>query len=199
MKKILIATTNKDKYRIVTYLLNRAGFSNDLYAYQSLDDINYDGPDKKEQGSIEKRAEDKARAVKEYFDSKNENDFDFIIGIDDGIFIKGELQENIKDYIKKILYESYLSDGEPYAFYRAYCLISKQGSILRAETQIPYTYKYKDGAELKEKSYPLSQVSVPIGYDVAITELTREETNEYTWKYSKEKLLKFRDGVKNLN
>lgn len=29
MKKILIATTNKDKYEIVTYLLSRAGFGKD--------------------------------------------------------------------------------------------------------------------------------------------------------------------------
>ena len=144
MKKILIATTNKDKYRIVTYLLDRAGLKCDEYLYQSLDDINYSGPDKKEQGSIDNRAENKAKVVKEYLDNNSSNDFDYVIGIDDGIFIKGELQENIKDYIKKILYENFLSNGEEFAFYRAYCLIDKSGRIVKTQTQIPYTYKYKD-------------------------------------------------------
>jgi len=191
MKKVLIATTNKDKYRIVTDLLSRAGLSKDEFLYQSLSDIGYDGPDKKEQGTIQNRAEDKARAVKEYLDSKNKNDFEFIIGIDDGIFIKGALQENIKDYVKKILYENYLTDGEEYAFYRAYCLITRSGDLFKTETKIPYTYKHKDEAEFKTNSYPLSQVSVPYGYDVALTDLSNDEEDEYAWKYSKEKLLEF--------
>ncbi len=186
MNKILIATTNIDKYNVVTYLLKKAGL--DDYLYQSLNDINYDGPDKKEQGSIEERAENKARVVKEYLDENNNNVYEFIIGIDDGIFIKGALEENIKDYIKRILYENYLADGEEYAFYRAYCLINKSGDIFKTETKIPYTYKFKSGAEFKEKAYPLSQVSVPYGYDVAVAELSSEDGNEYAWKYSKDKL-----------
>lgn len=198
MKKILIATTNKDKYKIVTYLLSRAGLNKDEYLYQSLDDINYDGPDKKEQGTIEDRAENKAKVVKEYLDKNNLNDFEFIIGIDDGILIKGALQENIKDYVRKILYEGYLEDGEEYAFYRAYCLINKLGQLVRTETKIPYTYKYKDGAELKDNSYPLSQVAVPIGYDISVAELNNEEGNEYTWKYSKDKLTEFYNKLKEI-
>lgn len=195
MKKILIATTNKDKYKVVTYLLDRAGFSREGFLYKSLEDINYDGPDKKEHGTIENRAEDKAKVVKEYLDSKNLNDFEFIIGIDDGIYIKGALQENIKDYISKILYENYLSNGEKFAFYRAYCLINRFGQVVKTETQIPYTYKYKDGAELKDKSYPLSQVSVPLGYDVALTELVNDEEDEYAWKYSKDKLIELYNNL----
>ena len=193
MKKILIATTNKDKYKIVTYLLDRAGLKKEEYLYQSLDDINYDGPDKKEQGSIENRAEEKAKTVKEYL---KDNDFEYIIGIDDGIFIKGALQENIKDYIKKILYEGYLENGEEYAFYRAYCFISKNGDILKTEISIPYTYKPKNGAEIKENSYPLSQVSVPLGSSVALSDMDEESANEYVWEYSKKKLLKIGDGLK---
>ncbi|MBR2704470.1 MAG: hypothetical protein IKE91_03275 [Clostridia bacterium] len=186
MNKILIATTNVDKYSVVTYLLKKAGL--DDYLYQSLNDINYDGPDKKEKGTIAERAENKAKVVKEYLDDNNINDFEFIIGIDDGIFIKGALQENIKDYIKKILYENFLSDGEEYAFYRAYCLISKSGDIFKTETKTPYSYKYKDGAAFYENAYPLSQVSVPNGYDIAVAELSEEEGNEYAWRYAKDKL-----------
>ena len=193
MKKILIATTNKDKYRIVTYLLKKAGL--DDYEYKSLDDINYSGPDKKEEGTIADRAENKAKVVKDYLDASSSNNFEFIIGIDDGIFIKGALQENIKDYVRKILYENYLNNGEEFAFYRAYCLITKSNQIIKTETQIPYTYKYKDGAELKANSYPLSQVSVPFGYEVALTDLSNNEEDEYAWKYSKERLLKFIEEI----
>ena len=185
MKKILIATTNKDKYKIVTYLLARAGLSSNKYYYLSLDDINYNGPDKKEEGSIEKRAETKAKTVSEYL---KDSDYEYIIGIDDGIFIKGALQENIKDYVKKILYENYLKEHEEYSFYRSYCVITKDGQAFKTETKIPYTYKTKENAELKANSYPLSQVSVPVGYNKTLTDLSRDEENEYTWMYSKEKL-----------
>lgn len=193
MKEILIATTNKDKFRIVTYLLKKAGLDN--YEYKSLEDINYDGPDKKEQGTIVARAENKARVVKDYLDINNSNNFEFIIGIDDGIFIKGALQENIKDYVRKILYESYLDNSEEFAFYRAYCLITNSNRVIKTETKIPYTYKFKDGAELKANSYPLSQVSVPLGYEVALTDLSNNEEDEYAWKYSKEKLLEFIEEI----
>jgi len=192
VKKILIATTNKDKYKIVTYLLSRAGFSKDEFLYQSLDDINYDGPDQKEHGTIENRAEEKAKFVKEYLKDDN---FEYIIGIDDGIYIKGALQENIKMYIKKILYESFLDDGEEFAFHRAYCLITKNNEIYKTEIRIPYTYKHKNGAELKENSYPLSQVSVPLGSDVALSDMNEKEADEYVWEYSKKNLYKYRDDV----
>ena len=167
MKKILIATTNKDKYQVVTYLLDKAGLSKNKYLYYSLDDINYDGPDKKEQGSINDRAKEKALVVKQYLPY---NDFEYIVGIDDGIFIKGALQENIKDYVGKILYEDYLADGEDYAFYRGYCIIAKDGTMYETRTKTPYIYKSKEDAEYKEYSYPLSQVSVPVGNDVAVSE-----------------------------
>ncbi|MBQ3408680.1 MAG: hypothetical protein IJH12_05725 [Clostridia bacterium] len=193
MKKILIATTNKDKYKIVKYLLARAGLNEAEYMYQSLEDISYNGADKKEQGSIEMRAEMKARAIKEYL---KDNDYEYIIGIDDGIYIKGGLQENIKDYIKKILYENYLSNGEEYAFYRAYCVITKDGEVFKTETKIPYSYKAKENAELKPNSYPLSQISVPVGYDKALTDLSEDEANEYTWNNSKEKIIELIRAIK---
>ena len=193
MKKILIATTNKDKYRIVTYLLSRAGLYKDDYDFYSLDDIDYDGPDKKEEGSIENRAETKAKIVCEYL--KND-DYEYIIGIDDGIYIKGALQENIKEYLKKILYENYLTEGEEYSFYRAYCIISRAGQVFNTVTKIPYTYKPKENAELKANSYPLSQISVPVGHDIALTDLSENEGNEYTWNYSKEKLEELINKIK---
>ena len=173
MKNILIATKNKDKYKAVHYLLEKICFQEqNNYKFFSLNDINYKGPEEKEEGSLIQRAEQKAKTVKNYLDKNNGNIFEYIIGIDDGIFIKGKLQENIKDYVRKILYENYLNENENYSFARAYCLISKDNKIFKTTTNVPYKYKTKKNAEIKENSYPLSQVSVPIGMDKSLDELS---------------------------
>jgi len=88
MKKILIATTNKDKFKIVSYILRRAGISEDLYEILSLNDINYDGPDIIEVGDILKRARVKAETIKNFFQNEI---YDYFIGIDDGIILKGNM------------------------------------------------------------------------------------------------------------
>jgi hypothetical protein len=97
-KTILLATSNKDKFKIVKYFLQKAGLEESEYQILSLKDINYCGPDEKEQGSIDQRA--KAKAISVANNVSNRNDYDFIIGIDDGIELKGSLRENVKDYIK---------------------------------------------------------------------------------------------------
>ena len=63
MKKILLATSNKDKFKIVKYILDKAGLSENDYEFLSLKDINYSGPDEKEQGTIKERARAKATSV----------------------------------------------------------------------------------------------------------------------------------------
>ena len=137
MKNILIATKNKDKYKVVHYLLEKICFQEqNNYKFFSLNDINYKGPEEKEEGSLIQRAEQKAKTVKNYLDKNNGNIFEYIIGIDDGIFIKGKLQENIKDYVRKILYENYLNENENYSFARAYCLISKDNKIFKTTTNV---------------------------------------------------------------
>ena len=76
MKKILIATTNKDKFKIISCLLRRAGLKEDTYQILSLDNINYDGPDNKEVGDITERARRKAETVKRYI---NNATYDYFI------------------------------------------------------------------------------------------------------------------------
>ena len=185
MKKILIATTNKDKFEIVKYLLKKAGLTEDGYEIISLYDIHYSGPDNKEIGNIEQRAKCKAETVRNFL--KNE-DYDYIIGIDDGIIIKGKMIENVKDYIKKILYEHYLCEDEKIIFSRAYCIIGKNNEIFEAIIDIPYIHISRENVCLKEFSYPLNQVLAPIGYDKPIAEMTVDESNRYFWKYSETKI-----------
>ena len=76
VKKILIATTNKDKFKIISCLLRRAGLKEDTYQILSLDNINYDGPDNKEVGDITERARRKAETVKRYI---NNATYDYFI------------------------------------------------------------------------------------------------------------------------
>ena len=154
--------------------------------------INYKGPEEKEEGTLIQRAEKKAMTVKSFLDQKKDNIFEYIIGTDDGIFIKGKLRENIKDYIKKILYEKYLDENEEYSFSRAYCIISKDNKIFRAITDVPYKYKHKKNAEIEENTYPLKQISVPIGMDKSLSELSEEQGEIYCFNYSKDKLIQLK-------
>lgn len=72
MQKILIATKNKDKFEIVTKILNK--INNVSYEYYSLYDIkNLEKSDKKEE-NIEVRAYNKANQI---YSSIKDNDFKY--------------------------------------------------------------------------------------------------------------------------
>ena len=148
MKKVLIATTNKDKYRIVKDIFQATIFPQEEYLINSLKEINVELEDKKE----------------------------------------GRLEPNIKEYINKIPYEEYLSDGEEYAFSRAYCIVDREGNIKETVAEIPYIYKENKNIIRAEYSDPLSEVAFPIGYDVPLTSLTPKEELNYYLKYVKEPL-----------
>ena len=121
MKKVLIATTNKDKYNIVSTLLKRTIFPESDYEIVKLtEDMNV--PDEKETGNNIERA--RAKALNAFNHLKDYN-FDYIVGLDDAVVIKGRIEPNVREYINKILYENYISDGEEYAFNRAYCIVDK--------------------------------------------------------------------------
>lgn len=189
MKKVLIATTNKDKFKIVSRLFNDTIFPSSEYEILSLSsDMNI--PDEKESGSNIERARAKALNAFNYLKDYN---FDYIVGLDDAIIIKGKVEPNIKEYINKILYENYLEDGEEYAFNRAYCIIDKEKNIYEVDLDVPEIYHpLKDNFTLEEHSYPLSHVSYPIGYNKPVCELSEEDSNNYFLKYVK-------DGLMNLN
>lgn len=189
MKKVLIATTNKDKFEIVSKIFKKTIFPEDEYLILKLsDDMNV--PDEKEEGTNVERAKAKAIIA---FNHLKEYHFDYIVGLDDAMVIKGKTEPNIKEYINKILYENYIEDGQEYAFNRAYCIIDSNMNIYEVALDIPEIYHPLKGEfTFEDHTYPLSHVSYPIGYDKPICELNDEESTNYYLKYVK-------DGLMNLN
>lgn len=187
MKRVLIATTNNDKFDVVKRMFEATIFPKDEFKIDSLKTLNIQLIDEEEIGDNSDRARQKAisasKQLKDY-------DFDYIVGLDDAIFLKGELRPNVKDYLTKLLYENYLAEGEEYAFNRAYCFVDKEGNEQLITATIPYIYRSTDNAVIKECSYPLSKVAIPLGYDKPIDELSSEEELNYYLKYVKEALEK---------
>ena len=108
------------------------------------------------------------------------------MGIDDGIKMKGKLIENIKDYIKDIIDDNYLYEGEQIEIVRADCFMNKEGKHKNVITSIPFKYKKKDSTfEIKKNSYPLSNVLVTLNKEKVVSQMKEEDTNEYYMKYSK--------------
>ena len=186
MEKILIATKNKDKFGIVTKILDK--ISNESYEYYSLYDINTLEKNDKEKGNIEERAYNKANQI---YSCIEENDFKYIIGIDDGIKMKGHLRENVKDYIEDIVNNKYLSEGEQVEIVRAYCFMDRKGKYKIITTEIPFQYKkYNGKLKIEENSYPLGNVLSPLNFDKTVAQMDKNENIQYYLKYS-EKIKEF--------
>jgi len=181
MKKILIATRNKDKYRIISKLLGTKNFED--YEFISLNDIEDIIEDKKEDGDVINRSYEKALNV--YNNLKN-NIYDYIVGIDDGIKMKGQMIENLKEYIKPIMDNEYLKENEEILIVRAYTFINKKGEHKSIITEIPFKYiPLKENYEIKENSYPFSHVMAPLNSSKTVSEMNEDETNLYYLDFSK--------------
>lgn len=181
MKKILIATRNKDKYSIISKLLSTDNFKN--YQFISLNDIDEAIIDKKEEGDVVNRSYEKALNV---FNSIKNNSYDYIVGIDDGIKMKGQMIENLKEYIKPIIDNEYLDENEEILIVRAYTFFNRDGKYKSVVTEIPFKYiPLKDKFEIRENSYPLSHVMASLDGNKSVSQLDKDETNEYYLSYSK--------------
>lgn len=188
MKKILIATRNKDKSRIVSKLLNP--FFND-YTFYNLNDIEDEIIDKPETGDVINRSYEKAKNT---FDCIKNNDYEYIIGVDDGIKIKNEMIEKVKDYIKPIIDDKLLEKDEIVYIVRAYTFINTEGKKYSILTEIPFKYKKLNYTlEIKKDTYPLSHVLTPMDSDLPVIEINPEKSNEYYTKYSKDRFLEVQE------
>ena len=98
MKRVLIATTNNDKYETVKQIFENTIFPTDKYVLESLKTLNIELEDKKEEGDNLERARNKAKFANEQLKKYG---FDYIVGLDDAIIIKGRIEPNIKEYIQK--------------------------------------------------------------------------------------------------
>lgn len=189
MKKVLIATTNVDKFKAVSKVFENTIFTKDKFILDSLSNIKLDIKDEKEIGTNLERARKKAINA---FDAvtKSDYNYDFVVGLDDAIRVKGILEPNIKKYIEKILYGNYINDGEEYAFNRAYVLIDKNMKMYETTIDIPYVYhKVKKKVELKDHTYQLAIVAYPLGSDKPICELSEKEEIDYYLRYVKNDLM----------
>ena len=192
MNKILIATKNIDKFKIISKLLSSCIFKS--HEFYNLNDIDINLKDKKEIGDIINRSYDKAMNV---YNNLEENDFEYIIGIDDGIKMKDVIRENVKDYIQDIISDKYLKEKEKVYIVRAYTFINKLGKYTSIITEIPFIYK-KLNYELKieKNTYPLGYVLRPIYSNKTAKELSEEESNSYYLKFSESKII---DAINELN
>ena len=177
MENILIATRNKDKFKLLSKLLSTELLKDSKFF--SLNDIEDEIEDKKEVGDIKNRSYEKA--MNAYLSIKN-NIYQYIIGIDDGIEMKGQMIENVKEYIKDILKED-----EIVYIKKAYTFIDKNGVFKTIVTKIPFKYKkLTNHFEIEENSYPLNHVLTPVDSNLRLVDIDEETTNNYLLTYSKE-------------
>ena len=119
--KILIATTNRDKFKLVSYLLSSSIFKDaEFYSLYDIEGI----PPKRESGNVKKRSLVKAQNI---FDNISNNIFDYIIGVDDGLRINGKVITAVKEYTKDILDDQFIKEGHRIELVRAYTYIVKDG------------------------------------------------------------------------
>ena len=183
MKKVLIATTNKDKYKSFKSIFMASIFPQEKYLIQGLNDLNIKINDSIEVGSNIQRAKTKALNAKNTI-----KDFDYVVGIDIAILVKGQAEPNIKNYIKDIIDGTYFKENEKFYFSSAYCIIDKDDNCYEMVNDVPFVYKSNHNAIIKEHSYPLNQIAYPLKYDKCLDDLTIDEQSEYYLKYMKSDL-----------
>lgn len=183
MRKVLIATSNQDKFHIVSQLLKCSGLSQCEFVNLKMANLK---SVLTETGTIEERAKCKA------FEFKKElQNYDVIIGIDDGILLPraGAINTELKKITKQIIEEKILKSGEIVKICRAYHFITRQNE-LSTVTIIPFSYKGNDNAVMKPNSYPLRQVLSPLSANTLLSAMSESETMGYYLTYSKENLEK---------
>ena len=117
------------------------------------------------------------------------NEYEYIIGVDDGIKIKGIIYEDVKKLVNLILNHNLLSEGEIIYMVRAYTFFNQKGENYTITIDIPYRYKKLDHElTVEENTYPLSHVLAPINSDKSVAEQDFEESNQYFLSYSSDKL-----------
>lgn len=174
--KILIATNNSDKFNIVSKMIKT--IKNGDFDIKSLKDIE-EIPEKEEVGTNLDRARDKALNAKKYVG----NDFDAIIGIDDGVIINDQEYVAIKEHLKDIIVEDTIPIGEKIYITRAYYMVLKNGKESSCLNKIPY-YIRKKLIDFGKTGYPLNEVISTIDDETVLSKRDTNELNDYFIKHS---------------
>ena len=122
------------------------------------------------------------------------------MGIDDSIKMKCKIIENVKDYINDILFNNYLEKDEIVYILRAYSFIDQNGKEISIFTEVPFSFKpLQYDFKVEENSYPLSHVLSPIDKNIAVINMTEDESNNYYLKHSLAKLEEVKDFFNDSN
>ena len=174
--KILIATKNNSKFEIISRMLYSILGNNILI--KNLNNYDY-FVDKDEIGTNIERSKAKAKNAKEQI----KEDFDYILGIDDGIIIDGKEYVTVKDHLYDIVVGDKIKIGSIIYITRAYFLISNDKKEVLCYNKIPYIVRKKlDTVEMG--GYPLNSVISTIDNDTVLTERSNKELNDYFLKCS---------------
>lgn len=175
--RILIATQNPDKFRIVKSLLSRCGLPD--CEFKSLTDVNI-ASQTKEYGTLKNRALMKAQYA--YAAIGKSKKFGAYIGIDDGMKYKdGDINENSKEITENILSNGFLEIGEKIINVRAFAFLNEEGRVLdQFEAEIPFKFIGNPrGIELQNAGYPLGYVLAPLEGDKPMREMETEKAMDY--------------------
>lgn len=189
MHKILIATSNQDKFILVSKLFQKLGLQEvEFHSLNMLHQVS----NLAESGSIEKRAKMKAIEFKELL-----SEYSVIIGVDDGILLPGSntIETEVKRILRQIIYDKILTQGQTVKICRAFYFITKTQEC-SALTFIPFIYHDTTDVIIKPNSYPLSQVLSPLNTTKRIATLSEEEEMTYYQYYCKNELSNI---IKSLN
>jgi len=172
--KIVIATKNLHKFSLITETLVALGLGE--YAFLNMYDIAYSG-EIEETGTIEERAKQKARAALEYLSGEQKQSIRAIIGIDDGIAIKGIVTANARELTEGIVKGIALEPGEKVTDVRAhYGIILPEEEAISCQTFIPCIYRGSNGdVPHEENAYSLMQVFSYEGSKKTIADSSPEE------------------------
>lgn len=184
--KILIATQNQDKFRIVKGLLSNCGLSE--CEFKNLNDVNI-ASQTEEYGSLINRALMKAQYAHEVIGEDQQ--IDIFVGVDDGMKYKGgETDGNSKEITEKILCHNLLDVGEVLVIVRAFALLDKNGATIdEFETEIPYKFLGNiNNIQPQDAKYPLGCVLSPLDGDKPLTEMGDEASMDYYLKFSRERI-----------
>ncbi len=174
--KILIATKNNSKFEIISRMLYSILGNN--ISIKNLNNYDY-FVDKDEIGTNIERAKSKA----ENAEKQIKEDFDYILGIDDGIIIDGKEYVTVKNHLYDIVVGDKIKIGSTIYITRAYFLITNDKKEFLCCNKIPYIVRKKlDTVEME--GYPLNSVISTIDNDTVLTERSDEELNDYFLKYS---------------
>jgi hypothetical protein len=186
--KVLVATTNQDKFGIVKRMVESLVPDARLF---SLAEADVPG-DVVEVGTMSQRAVQKA----EYFverlkKSERLTEFDAVLAIDDGLSIsRVEAQPHSQELTDRIL-KSEWPVGTRVDVVRAFALI-KRGETARVEvTTVPFRFVGNTSGIVREKGkYPLSYVLAPDGQTAPVAHLSVADEDSFNLKYSVEVLLR---------